>query len=923
MRMSATIANLLTGLLLWSGVLIAQPGGIIRGTVTEASSGTPLPGVNVMLKGTYYGAATDMDGRFEVQGMSPGTYDVQFSMMGYKVVLKTGVKVTAGVPVELDIHLEETTLALGQEIVVEGKRPLLEVDQTASSVRITSDDLRSKIVNNVEDVLSEQAGVSTVDNEIHIRGGRVDESMFIVDGMSVKDPLSGYSNNLYVNVDAIEELEVVTGGFNAEYGQAMSGIVNIKIKEGSPEFHGTFTYSGDHFGLSTTPWENFNTDRVEFTLSGPEIFTTTLGKLGVTLPGEFSFFANGYTKLSDTYLPTAENLAPTHSWMTALAPREENDWHGLYKLTWRLNPKQKFSLSYDRSLNINQGYFMSRFQGNRYYPYEYQNVLDNYNTLTKETILTTGMWTHTLSSSLFYEVTVGRFFTNLHSAAEDKPWTDYIQTTDQAPIHYSQFNPDGDISIRFGDEFWDYGNPPEWYDYFSDNLSGAIDVNYQPSYRHSYKAGFKHQRSEIQVIDIDSPWLGESGLGRNYDFYNATAYNGSFYFQDKITFDGMIANLGVRYDYWFPGKYLENAVADSGVVTITDAARAKFYQDTFQFLGYRGKGHLSPRVGISHPVTDSDVLYFNYGHFSQLPTYNYVYAKLRANAEATYQLFGNPNLNPKTTVAYEIGLKHKFDENQVIEFKAFYKDMFDYETSQRVTMFNPRLGHISYLIYINMDYARSRGIEIKFKRRFARYFSTDANFSYSITTGKSSTPLDNLLVEAGRLDEKPLGENYLAWDRPVRFFTNLNYTVGPNDNLHLFGVSMPRNWSVSARIDYESGKRYTPMTQVVLREENGQLYYDGTPSSDKPYSELAPPLTTVDLKLNKYFDVNGLEWRVFWTINNLFNIRQPRFINPFTGEGYDPGDVIGYTYINRPDPRLDPSRYRSPRSMEFGVTLRW
>ena len=937
-------------------LLVAIPAwaqGVIQGQVLDNESGVPLPGVNVIAKGTYYGAATDLDGRFRLAGMTPGTYDVEFSMIGYKVVLKTGVDVTIAETVSLEIRLEETTLALGQEVVVEGERPLLEVDQTASSVRITAEDLALNIVENVEDVLAEQVGVSTVDNEIHIRGGRVDESMFIVDGMSVKDPLSGYSNNLYVNVDAIEELEVITGGFNAEYGQAMSGIVNIRIKEGSQDYHGTVNLSTDHFGVTDTPWENVNMDRVEFTLSGPEPFTGALSGLGISLPGEFSFFANGYLYLSDSYLPEATEIVPYEGWMQSLALRQENDWHGLYKLTWRMNPQQKVSLSYDRSLNINQGYFMSRFQGSTGFPYDYREMLNNYNTLTKESILTTFLYSHTLSPRAFYEVTVGRFFTNLHSAVQGKHWSEYEQRGDNEPITYYQRYPTGLININFGDEFWETGDAPEWYDYYSDNISVDADFNYQPSQRHSFKAGFEHKQSELQVIDIDSPWLGNSQFGQNYDFFQATTDNGAMYFQDRITFDGMIANLGIRYDYWFPGKYLEDAVADENVVTITDAAREKFYDETFKFLGRRGKGHVSPRLGISHPVTDADVLYFNYGHFSQLPTFNYVYAKLRSNAEATYQLFGNPNLSPKTTIAYELGIKHKFDANQVIEVKAFYKDMFDYETSQRVTQTNPRYGYISYLIYVNMDYARSRGVEMKFRRRFARYFSADANFSYSITTGKSSTPNDNLLVAAGRLDEKPLGENYLRWDNPIRFFMNLHYNVGPDDKPTFFGLRLPSNWGVSSRIEYSSGRRYTGMENVQLRnaagevvaevgedwvfedwyeetygepypDENGPaFYFDGTSNSDEPYQKLADALTTVDLKLNKYFETGGLDWKLFCTIENVFNVKRPRMINPFTGDPYDPGEIISYSYIDDTNPNENPGRYYGPRSYEFGLSVKF
>ncbi len=916
--------SIFTSLLLLIALsLPAQGTCVIEGQVTDPVAGIPLPGVNVIIKGTYYGSATDLDGRFRLTGMSPGTYDIEFTMIGYKVVLKTDVTAITGVPAQVFIELEETTLALGQEIVVEGKRPLLEVDQTSSSVRLTSDELKLNIVENLTDILSEQVGITSQDNEIHVRGGRVDESMFIVDGMSVKDPLSGYSNNLYVNVDAIEELEVITGGFNAEYGQAMSGIINIRIKEGSKDYHGTLAYSSDNIGLSDLPWDSFNKDRLEFTLSGPEPITSAIAALGLKLPGDFSFFANAYMHINDTYLPQADEIVPAQDWMKQLTIREENDWHALYKLTWRMNSQQKLSVSYDRSLNINQGYFMSRFQGSSGFPYDYQEMLNNYNTLTKESILTTFLYTHTISSKLFYEITAGRFFTTLHSAVQGKHWTEYEQTADIEPIKYLQPGIDGVIDIAYGDEFWDHGDAPDWYDYYSDNLSVDFDLNYKPSQRHSFKTGFDHKQSELQVIDIDSPWLGESGLGRNYDYFNVTTDYGSIYFQDRITFDGMIANLGIRYDYWFPGQYLEDAVADQNVLTITDAAREKFDNETFKLFGKRGKGHISPRLGISHPVTDSDVLYFNYGHFSQLPTFNYVYAKLRSSAEATYQLFGNPNLNPKTTVAYEIGIKHKFDANQVLEIKAFYKDMFDYETSQRVTLFNPRYGHLSYLIYINADYARSRGIEMKFKRRFATFFSADANLSYSITTGKSSTPLDNLLVEAGRLDEKPLGENFLRWDQPLSLFTNLHFNVGEKDKFQFMGINLPRNWGVSARIEYETGRRYTAMENVSLREVDGKLYYEGTSNSDTPYTELADPITTVDIKINKFFKLMSLDWKAYGTIENVFNAQRPRSINVFTGEPFDPGEIFSYGYINSPDPNLNPGRYYTPRTVELGMSLRF
>ncbi|MCK4716147.1 MAG: TonB-dependent receptor, partial [Candidatus Marinimicrobia bacterium] len=273
--------------------LPAQTGnGTISGSVVAKKSSVGLPGVNIIIKGTYYGTATDGDGNFEIRNISPGSYDLEVTMIGYKVHLQAGFKVERGETNRLNIEMEETVLAIGQEVVVIGEKPILQVDQTSSSIRLSREDLAGKIAENVMDIIAEQVGVVESDNEIHIRGGRVDESQFIVDGLSLKDPLSGSANNLYVNPNAISELEFISGGFNAEYGQAMSGIIDVKLKEGYDEYEGSLTYKSDHLGSLI---KGFKTNIAEFTLGGLEPTTSYLLKgIGLDIPGNIYFFISGY-----------------------------------------------------------------------------------------------------------------------------------------------------------------------------------------------------------------------------------------------------------------------------------------------------------------------------------------------------------------------------------------------------------------------------------------------------------------------------------------------------------------------------------------------------------------------------------------------------------------------------------------------------
>lgn len=902
------IAHIILLICLLTTLALAQ-NTTIRGRVVDKESGDGLPGANVIVPGTYKGAATDADGYFVITGLAPGDYDIKASMIGYTEQLQTGIQVRLNRETEVNFEMTPTVLALGQTLEVIGEKPLFESDVTASQQRLSSDEIGQKVVETVDDLVGDQLGVVVQDNKIHIRGGRADESMYIIDGQSIKDPLSGYTNTLYVNAAAIEELKVITGGFDAEYGQAMSGVVDIATKEGGSYYSGNISLKSDNWLSSVV--QSYNTDILQFNIGGPEPITSYL--LDGIFPGDLTLFASGYGHLTDTYLPRASELFPKEERFDPLAPRQENDWHLMGKIAWKPQPGQKLSLSYDQSMNINQGYFLPRIDGGRGYPYEYEKMLDHYNTITKQAGLTNLQWTHTINSRTFYEMSLSQFSTGLYSAVRNKDYSEYQQRLDLEPVNYIP-DTQGNIITRFGDGFWDTGDAENWYNYSSDTWTLQTDVTTQPNEKHSLKAGFDASYTDMQVADINAPWYGESGLGRNHDYYRVYPNDGAIYIQDRITYDGMIVNIGLRYDYWFPGKFVDDAINNPETVTITDEAREKYRDDTFGLFGLRGKGHLSPRLGISHPVTDNDVLYLHYGHFSQKPKGHYVYAKLNSTSEATYQLFGNPNLNPTTTVAYEIGLKHRFNANQTIEIKAYYKDMFDYPTSTSIRKFSPRYGNISFLMYVNMDYARSRGVEVRFRRRHSKFLSGNIDFTYAKATGKSSTPNTNLLVQAGKVQEKPLRESTLSWDRPYRLSADVFFDMPQGANVRVLGVRLPEDWGLTMRFDVESGKRYRRLVDV----ENN-IY------EKNEYGGISKPWTRVDIRFRKKFRWDNIGLSFFIEAENVFDTKIPRIINPVTGRPYEPGDVIPITWYDDPRdlPPDNPARYNWPRRVLTGIEFQF
>src|SRR5262245_30139022 len=204
----------------WSGTT-----GRIAGRVLDAKK-QPLAGVNVAMLGVQLGAVTDENGQFTIINIPAGSYSVRSGLLGYRPVTTTNVIVSADETTRLDLVLEETPVQM-QEVVVSAKRPVVEVNRTSTVAIVPREDIQKLPVQELQDVVNLQAGV--VDG--HFRGGRQNEVQYQVDGVSVNN---AYDNTNSVRLDRslLEEVQVVSGTFDAEYGQAMSGVVNAVLRRG-------------------------------------------------------------------------------------------------------------------------------------------------------------------------------------------------------------------------------------------------------------------------------------------------------------------------------------------------------------------------------------------------------------------------------------------------------------------------------------------------------------------------------------------------------------------------------------------------------------------------------------------------------------------------------------------------------------------
>lgn len=950
------ISLLLGCLVLFSGLVYASGKGTIKGRVRDARTGEGLPVVNVKVKGSYYGAATNFNGEFAIKEVNPGTYTIEFSLLGYSVVQRTDVRIEAEKEITLNQDLQETVLTLGQEIIVVGERPLVDLEETSSKHSVTSEDFKAMAVVTANDVVSQQVGVVMTDNEIHIRGGRANENAYLLDGVSIQDPLAGTGFGLQVSTEAIQEIQIITGGSNAEFGQATSGVVNVSLKEGTQSYHGSLSYKRDHIGQGEGFFHNFNQDVAEMTLSGPEPITSFLFPLvGVSNFGALTFFVNAYGGFSDGFMgKQAKQLNSSIFYGTRFAPRQENNLFLLAKLTWKINPTFRISYSYNHSVAINQNSQslqtnLEYVESSPGYQYEFQNILDGANTYTHDNQLHSINLMHTVSTSLFYELKFSRYFVHLRADANGLDFNHYQEPKDILAFPLTYY-PDtwalGDtVGVIPGDGLWDIGNGFTWHDHYVIENTLKFDVTNVFNEKNALKAGFDITFQEMQNIDISQPWIGGLDstrdiyhVGLNNDIYTVYPAFGAIYVQENITYGGMIMNVGLRFDYWAPGQYVDDAVNNPQVVTIPQQIRDSYRENTYSFFGHRWKGRIGPRLGISHPISENQMLFLSYGHFSKRPKPQFVYAKLNpSSAQSSFQKFGNPDLDPETTVAYELGLKNQFSSNDVLTVTAYYKDIFDYVTTKNAQIQTARLTSTNFLTYVNQDYATSRGIEVEYRTRIGKWFRGNLTGSYSIITGKSSTPDQAVLVARGD-DFESIKENYVAWDRPFQFNLATTFDVPKGEPLFGFGEGILDDLSVSLRAFYQSGKRYTPSILPVdpvsgLPATNPMT---GRPMYEADRSNLLGGIGQdwfwIDLNFEKNLNFSGLTISLSVQIKNLLDRKNSAIINPATGRAYEYGDPTPYNWNDPVYPALqapvraypyDPSRYLAGRNMIVGLSVKF
>lgn len=917
--------------------------GVLRGNISNESTGEPLVGATVFVIGTYKGGLTDEKGNFNITGIKAGDYSIRFTYVGFTEKLYNGISIPSGGVKTMDVTMVEVGATLG-EVEIVGKKNLIDLESGKSETDVTAKDIAQMSVTNVQDVVAMQVGVSENPDGIQIRGGRVYETEYLVDGINAQDPLAGTGFGVDVNASAIQNVKVVTGGSSAEYGGGTSGVVATSIREGADKYELNGSYRRDNLGFNTNQGPSWNTDEGNISLSGPIPFTKD----------RLTFFVNGSVKLSDNYYgPTANQL---HSSLfpkndSMWAPRQHNSWSNTIKLAYNIKPGMRLTLTNQHSLNINQSTRSLQIIGNDQvvqpgFQFPFSLNLDNASTYTHHSNLSVLNLRGIFGERWSYSFTGGRLFTNLRADANGRPFrtSTVDQIFDPASIVTGQidiFNPGQDVVYVFPGPglFNNGGIATLWHDHYAEEytLKGKLTFK-SKSKVHYLGLGFEHKEQTYQWIDVTRPWVGapiqindslttpSTSIGRSSDVWKASPATGGLFFQDEIRYKGIIATLGMRLNYWAPGTFVDDAVANPEA-PVLDAVREDYMEQTFALAGRRWKARLLPRINVSFPVTDNNVLYFNYGHSMRLPHPRFVYAGLDPVFQDRSFLsnLGNPNLNPEVTVSYEVGLKSQITKDLALTATAFYNDKFEYIVSRRIEVKDQTGRFVEKTFFINQDYARIRGLELAVTKRIGNSFTGTISGAYQIATGKSNSAAESALQIRQQGFVNTTKEQFLAWDRPFDVKMLLVFT--PDSTVYLGNFPL-EGFRVTLSSTFKSGLRYTPFTYVRDNELSGRPEFERI--DDQPFAEVGAPWFWTNMRISRDFFFGRRRDRfvtLSFEMENITNYQSATILNGVTGRAYEPGDDVPISWRDPryPDP-LDsslppdnPARYLQPRHIWFGI----
>jgi outer membrane receptor for ferrienterochelin and colicin len=1032
------MSRLLAGLAVFVLFAVAVPTadaqtGKLTGVVTDAQSGVPLEGAQLILQGTGITALTGSNGRYFLVNVPPGTYTVLVRRIGYTSAEVRNVFIQIDVTRTVDVELSPTGAIGVEEIVVSAEEvPLVQPGVTGTGSNIRAEEIEALPVTNIQGVLALQQGFIAVPQNtdiisfsetrrnpitpVRVRGGRGGETLSMIDGIPVNNFVFG-GPAFDITNEAVEQVDFQRGGFEPQYGNALSGIINIATREGGTNLAGALNYQTSAIGgaLGSEPDELSDFNLFQGYLSGP--IPGTSQRLRFMAAGRLSSGADRVLEFDDDVArasgrlpdkppfeanPLGRDLYPGHR---AFGYDNISDLTG--KLTYYFTPTAKLSVegiryerqrlpfdfdwmltgffpldapavdNLDDSLNTAGGGIITQPQlGNA----QYYDVVQG--SIFAERTLFAAKWDHTLGRWA-YKARAGRFEQSrqtcsfwqglcLGSRFADYNFNDQFVAPIKASIHPTA----GTETIYGGEDL--------------STTSVSMDIQGQATDHHAIQFGGSYQKHDLTYEE----WLN---VGTNEvlvvpSYYKAKPWEAAFYVQDKIEYDFLTVKLGMRFDFGKAGGPMfvnprdptngttarEECEANPDSYTFVNAgtgetvsgfdacaqnrdlmaaATAVAAGDDFVQSGTRTQ--FSPRIGVSFPLSERSMVFFNFGRYSQNPLYNNVYSNTGIGSVAGDELgvcdstavipgttqcypiiynewavtpfLGNPTLLIEKTTSYEMGFATEIGDQFALQVTAFSKDQFGL-TGVRAGGQSPS-GQVyfdvggtygtsiyNYVVMVNQDFQTVRGFELNLRRRLFNYWGFNINFGFQQATTNAAAPEVEYQRTEQEGDPQNLKEITSEVDIPMSFNASLFFRVA-NEDATGVGLldAVLRNSNMTFSLSARSGFPYTPTLTFQGTGNNGQLDQN---------SGRAPGVFNVDLLAGKDFNLTNMRWGLFVRVSNLLDTKNCNQVYASSGScdggtvdqsrrrnGNTVGDGASTTFFDRAH------YYSDGRTINFGARL--
>ena len=823
--------------------------GNIKGYISSANNQIKLQGANIVLLSTNLGSVSDSSGIYIIPNILPGTYSIRANYIGYKQTTIKNIIIYTGQTTVINFILEEEVLE-SNEITIIAERKMINPEISVSSINLDAKDIENIPIASIEEAITLQAGIEP---NMTIRGGNINSTSFVLDGINIREgrtngPITGLS------FTSVEQIQIQRSGFDASFGNVRSGLVQVITKD-PPKDH----FTGDIL-LRNSPWQQLN-----FSGDWNEIYNTG-NDFDVSIGGPISQnFGNLRFLLSyrNNVLPYIEKSGNTS--------RKDETFQIKFISNIKTDSKLTINGFYISQKGISDSISMVTPAGIPSYTWGFENDFFKTEGLFKKSSIgvsdinhrmISGKLSQTINPSLFYEINLNFIRSNYLLGPESN---NFIKDRDTS-----------NVSV----------------------YSGKFDITKQWSSNSQLKAGIKYiynnynisseynDAADTRVMAIGS--ISNLVFGENIDFespyklyenWKASPQQIAAYLQGKFSFNQMIMNLGARIDYFSAG-------GKNNIFNEFDQFFAQQNNEDREDRSITVKAkkqiELSPRIGISFPITEQTKFYFNYGHFRQMPQAQYLYQMQEKSFiidRSSISAMGNTNLPMQRTIAYEIGFEKMFTTDYLFQFSGYSRSI-DNQISFKSFVSEDMI----YTLAVPNNYNDVRGFEFtlsKIKGRILRGFFNYTHMDFSSgnfgITGIIQNPIDEneyTNITQDHYQTKSIAQPYARANIELHVPNKSQFDI--LSSLHIDLLAQWRagkvfTWSgpIIDEIDDKNGIQYTPHPTIKNNMRTKDFY-------------------TLDLRLSKKFDTSFGSVKLFLDITNPLNFKFMYFEHPFIISGENP-----------------------------------